>query len=294
MAEPETRYRALWNFCDSPFTWGEIGVVIGAALASPVWFRYAFIGGGISIGIGLLRANAFRQSRATARVVVNLVLCCSFVTLWILLWKVIPKPEAPVTRNELQQILNDKPSTLAAPVATENTSSGNKPISRSDLVAIIKQYSATHRGPSASAPTQTKFANITNTRLADMARAGAVSMRDVSHEWKAKRESAYNSLYDHIEGGRATDEERKTAPARIEAAQKEVDERYKPQAKRITLDANECRLEILIRLMPPQEVNVQDKDADALYRKIATSDDFSWTDLEGAGNYLDRLKERLQ
>jgi hypothetical protein len=135
MAE-EPMAKPLWRFADSPFTWGGIGVVIGSAVVTPVWFRYAFVGGGISIGIGFLRAGIFTGRHIVYRAITQVVLLLGLATCWWLLWKVIPKPEEPLTRKGAQEILRQFQS-FNRPSPVIETS--EKPLTKTDLEKIFQQ-----------------------------------------------------------------------------------------------------------------------------------------------------------
>lgn len=91
----------LWKFLESSFTSGGIGVISGAALTAPATFKYAFIGGGVLIAIGILRANALKTRHPLVRVIGNSFLLAILVSLWIILWKVMPPPTEQATPDQI-------------------------------------------------------------------------------------------------------------------------------------------------------------------------------------------------
>lgn len=107
MAE-ESKNRRFWEFLDSPFTWGGIGVVAGAAIVSPSWFRPTFIGSGISVAIGLLRANWLKGSRFGIWLAGNVGLIALVAMIWFFVWKYIPKPGEPPTPEQIAQAVARK------------------------------------------------------------------------------------------------------------------------------------------------------------------------------------------
>jgi hypothetical protein len=118
----------FWKFAENPFTWGGIGVVIGAALASPASFRIAFIVGGFAVGVGLLRANSFNTKATWKRIIGNLVLYGLLACIWILLWKIIPKTVEPPTVDQIAEAIvkkqgyqtgNNKPESVQTATASQ-------------------------------------------------------------------------------------------------------------------------------------------------------------------------------
>jgi hypothetical protein len=92
-------------FIDSPFTWGGIGAVIGAFLASPQGFKYAYFGSVPAIAVGLLRAGILSHKGALVRLFSNLVLCIGLIIGWMYLWKVVPKPTEPPSADQIARAL---------------------------------------------------------------------------------------------------------------------------------------------------------------------------------------------
>jgi hypothetical protein len=128
MAE-EPRKLPLWEFADSPFTWGGIGVIVGAALVSPSLFKWAFVGAGVSIGIGWLRAGSLRGSRGTIRIGGNVAMLGALAIIWFGVWKIIPKPVEPPTAEQIAEAVvgktnqNIKPS---APIQLPKSASADE------------------------------------------------------------------------------------------------------------------------------------------------------------------------
>ncbi len=289
MGEEKKGPCAVWRFGDSPFAWGGVGVVVGSALVSPAWFTFAFVGGGIAIGIGLLRAGAFKGRSIIFRVVANVLLLSCLGVGWRLLWKVIPKPVEPLTKQDAQELLSKAASTnrsQAVPPAVPLKDAA-EPITKAEFLTMLQQYES----PTSA---QNKFEHITNARISDMARAIAINLQQLAGRWRAEDHDAYMSVWDPVLGSNSTSELRAAAPSLSAAKQKRVAERYVPRAKELTAQANECRLEILSRLLPSQKNFEQDKTGKASYDKILGSGNaFVPNDLDSAASYLDDLRQRL-
>jgi hypothetical protein len=122
---------SFWKFAESPFTWGGIGVIFGTALVSPAWFKGAFIGGGIAIAIGFLRANSFKHRSIVFRIVFHLIAGTGLVALWIALWNVIPRPSEPLTKKDLQDL------GILPPVGGQTSEA----LTKVELTEALQQYS---------------------------------------------------------------------------------------------------------------------------------------------------------
>jgi hypothetical protein len=157
MKKREGPTSALWRFGDSPFTWGGVGVVIGSALASPVWFKYAFIAGGLAISIGLVRANFFNIRRTYLQLNIALLLCLTAI--WYGLWKAIPKPVEPLTREDARQLLgkfydqiSDRENANRGAPRAAKLDGAEKPITRSEFMKLLQQYGVHPSQPTAPSP----------------------------------------------------------------------------------------------------------------------------------------------
>jgi hypothetical protein len=126
MGESEEK-NALWEFADSPFTWGGIGLILGAAIVSPALFKFAFIAAGVSVAIGFLRARAFKGKSITTRILLNLIILACMAFGWRSLWGWMPKPVEPPTPDQIAERVVQKIGTRAdnnnpAPKPSKSTS----------------------------------------------------------------------------------------------------------------------------------------------------------------------------
>lgn len=139
-----SRFGRIWSFLESPFTWGGIGVIVGAAATSPSWFKYAFVGAGVAIAVGALRAGFSYPKSGLSKIAATLA-CLILATVWLKVWSVIPKPTDPLTKQDLRDVLKEMltPSTQSVvqnepSVAGSNT---NRELIRTkaDLVTAVRQ-----------------------------------------------------------------------------------------------------------------------------------------------------------
>ena len=97
----ETFKHKIWDFADSPFTWGGVGVLIGAAIASPASFGTVFVLSGIFVAIGMWRAKF-------CGIAGNVLLSICLLLAWCGLWTTIPKPKEPPTLAEIVEAVSRK------------------------------------------------------------------------------------------------------------------------------------------------------------------------------------------
>jgi hypothetical protein len=200
---------------------------------------------------------------------------------------VINENDKPLTLKEAQDLL--KQTTNAAPTQFAPTLSADdagKAITKADFVKLLRQYQSTAQ-PS-------KLANLTNARVADMARAIALNLNELSDEWKVADHNAYMSIYDSLHGASEKNQQLwSTAPKRYADAQKTLATQYVPRSKDLLTQGNECRLEILSRLLPTQ-MYFDDEKGKTLYENLlfhGVQPDPG--NLHATASYLDLLWKRL-
>src|ERR1700683_2854466 len=131
---------ALWRFGDSPFTWGGIGVIVGSAIVSPTWFKFAFVGGGIAIAIGFLRAKPFNRRSSRFRFTANLVLLACLGIGWRFLWKIIPAPVETCTKQEAQELFRQNANQSQQVSQTPPPDDARQPLTKADFLRLLQQY----------------------------------------------------------------------------------------------------------------------------------------------------------
>ena len=131
---------ALWRFGDSPFTWGGIGVIVGSAIVSPTWFKFAFVGGGMAIAIGILRAKPFNGRSSRFRFAANLALLACLGIGWRLLWKVIPAPVEPLTKQEAQELFRQNANQSQPVSQIPPPEDARSPLTKADFLKLLQQY----------------------------------------------------------------------------------------------------------------------------------------------------------
>jgi hypothetical protein len=286
MGEAKEGPGALWRFGDSPFTWGGVGVIVGSALVSPAWFTFAFIGGGIAIAIGLLRARAFQGRSVICQVTVDILLLSCLGGGWFLLWKVIPKPVEPLTRQDAQDLLS-KAANANRPPSVPPGDDAAKPITKAEFTRMLQQYEA-------SRSAQNKFANSTNATVSDMARAIALNMHNFAGNWRGEDNNEYLNTTDSSFGAGGTVEMREAAAKLWAVKKKKLTEQYLIQGRDLIAQANEYRLEMLNRLLPSERNLVQDQTGKAVFEKLlSTNYDGSPEDVDAAAYYLDYLRKKM-
>jgi hypothetical protein len=172
---------AFWRFADSPFTWGGGGVIIGAALVSPAWFKLVFVCGGVLIAIGLLRAGGFSNQSRIRAVTIVLLLCLGVG--WWLLWKVIPKPVEPLTKREAQELMNQL-SPANPPLVASPLDEATKPITKSEFLAMLNLWftqKKNNKGAAQIVIEQDPLPNLLNSQLLDEVENTIHEMRRVEN-----------------------------------------------------------------------------------------------------------------
>jgi hypothetical protein len=145
-----------------------------------------------------------------------------------------------------------------------------------------------------------KFDNISNARVGDMARAIARSLNETAQYWRADDRNAYlvaldSPCYGNGSSGPNGRENCAHAQAQWVTTEKQLNARWQEKAKDLVNQANECRVEIMTRLLlPRQKGDATDGAAKLVYEKmIADSKNISPENLIAAGSYLDNLWKRL-
>jgi hypothetical protein len=116
---------------EHPLSCLGLGGAIAILMVSPSSFNYGFTAAGCAIAVGLLRSKAFSNSRPVIRFLGNILIVACFGAIWFWLWKVVPKPTEPVTKQDVYDALSKSPVRVA---------DGNKPITKAELQKLIQQY----------------------------------------------------------------------------------------------------------------------------------------------------------
>lgn len=175
-----------------------------------------------------------------------------------------------------------------------NDAHPQNPITREQFVEFTKNFSRKQSIGTLS-PAQNKFANVTNAMLSDIARVSVENLNTFASEWGASEQNEYMKLWDPIYGMgqgdprfKQIDKIRADATQRWANKQVELAKEFTPEAKKLMLQANDCRFEILNRLLPEQKY-YQDKMIDTVFEKNL----LDHGDLVRAAAYLDTLRKRL-
>lgn len=164
-----------------------------------------------------------------------------------------------------------------------------KGISPEQGLAFAKALRAASRGVPG------KFDNISNARVGDMARAIAVNLNEMAAEWRAQDHNDYMVMTDSIcYGSSYTPEGCKAAEDQWVIKENDLNVRWREKVKDLVSQANECRMEILNRLLPVQKRLAQDDKAKTLFEgMVADGKNISPDNLDAAGLYLNGLWKRL-
>jgi len=290
----------LWRFGDSPFTWGGLGVIAGSALASPTWFKFAFVGGGIAIAIGLLRARPFTFKCPAWMVAANTILVLSFVAVWWLLWTVIPKPVECLTKQEAVDFL--KASRAPALPSIQAIDDGTKPITKADFMKLLAQY----------LPAKSTAPKLTTSTLGNL--SSDILVKTVGPVTGYLRDFQLNGWYgaDHnIELFSAADYEKEQwrkenpiwNPSRTQEEwkdeQRKIDDSYRSQLMQLLSDADALRVALKNKL--PKEAQTPEDDAQGAAFARAKADaavvrsglECCPASIRNASDYLDALAKRV-
>jgi hypothetical protein len=157
-----------------------------------------------------------------------------------------------------------------------------------EQAVVIARALTSSRGPLG------KLENISNARIADMARAIAVNLNEQAQEWRGDDQNEYMKTTDWTYGYQGTEQNRKDAAELWVKKKKELNERWATKEKDLIGQADEARLEILSRLLPEQRNSAQDASAKSLYEKLLVGGgEIQPGDLNAAASYLDNLWKRL-
>jgi hypothetical protein len=288
MGEEKTSVNAFWKFGDSPFTWGGIGVLVGSAIASPTWFRFAFISGGISIAIGLWRAGFGTISKV--------FLFFFLAGGWILLWRVIPKPVEPLTKKDAQEIFSraqDADHSQHGEPA-ESVKNLERPITKAEFLNMLHQYQS-------SAGT---FANITKERLNEITKSAVSGLAELGDTWQADDADTDRGVSELIRFAKFPDghgdsrpmNEVEIAKVRRDASQRKATNHAKLIIVGKDLIAKSCDLRIEIvhnRLTWNSYYRQTDSKQDALFTRLKTSN-YDRKDVSQAHEYLSALQKELE
>jgi hypothetical protein len=100
VGEPKPLREKLWLFGESPFTWGGIGVLVGA-VGVAVSLKVLFIVSGIPLAFGIVRAKFFEGCKIRWQILGNVALGVLMAGLLFGLWGLVPKPKEPVSADDI-------------------------------------------------------------------------------------------------------------------------------------------------------------------------------------------------
>ena len=202
------------------------------------------------------------------------------------------------TAVETSEIVNGKIKTnLVAALQEYNAANPQHPITSEQFAAFTKNLGR-RQSTGALSSAQNKFANVTNAMLSDMARVSVVNLNAVAQNWDASEHNEYMKIWDPIYGidggdprSKQLDQIRADATKRWATKQKEIADQFTPEALKLLSQANDCRLEILDRLLP-EDRYYQDQAIDAAFG-LADDGAHARSNLRRAAQYIDTLRKRL-
>ena len=113
-ASPKNKF---WDFADSAWTWGAIGMLAGAAgqtISSAVFFVLA----GMILSIQVWRSRPFERHGEFLSWITSIVITTFIcIGLWVM-WRIVPKPQKPLSSAEIENITKKNLPT-AADIAAE-------------------------------------------------------------------------------------------------------------------------------------------------------------------------------
>jgi hypothetical protein len=295
-AEPNakpSKLEALWKFADSPFTWGGIGVVIGSAIVTPVWFRYAFIGAGISIGVGLIRAGILDGRHVAYRVIGQIALLLCLVVGWWSLWRVIPKPEEPLTKKSAQELLEKwgKP-TFPQQSPQPPASYSDKPVTVSELAAMLRQVK-----PPTQSETPKPVASMVglprNAIEMALRNEGEQMIKDF-YDWYDDEDEPLSLEPLRIAREVGTSEATKNSElARVSTMRAELKSAYDQKCTNGAMEINPIRAEAVRLLSQAHAVTKEDQEAETTFDAFVSGRSKNAPCGMGWGAYLKGLGKRL-
>lgn len=104
----------LWSFAESPITWGAIGVLVGA-VGPFIPSKWAFLVTFLFLAVALLKANFFEERALPKRVFGNLALICLMAALLGEVSHLLPKPQEPLTSEQVVETWCKRSPWLCAP-----------------------------------------------------------------------------------------------------------------------------------------------------------------------------------
>jgi hypothetical protein len=200
------------------------------------------------------------------------------------------------TATRTSEIVNAKiKDNMVNALQDYNSAHPQNPITNEQFAEFTKNFNRKQSIGTLS-PAQSKFASITNPMLSDIARVSVENLTEFAQQWEASEHNEYMKIWDPIYGIGEGDPRYKQieqlkadATKRLAAKQAELAKEFTPEAKKLMLQANDCRHEILNRLLPEQK-NYQDETIDTVFEKTL----LERGDLVRAAAYLDALRKRLR
>jgi hypothetical protein len=107
MGEQEPFLTKLRAFCESPITWGGIGVIAGA-LGLALSLKILFVIGGLPIAIAIILQKFFQRWNWLYAVLGNTALCLSLAAALYGVWRLVPKPKECPTVADIADAVQRK------------------------------------------------------------------------------------------------------------------------------------------------------------------------------------------
>jgi hypothetical protein len=169
MAPEETTNKAtsvrekLWKYAEGPWFWGGVALIIGAAVADKN-LAVIFVIGYVPISIGVFRANFFYGRTKGRKIIGYSALLLSAALLLFVAWKIIPKPQPPLTKDDLRSMY---PTTVPTSKPESVTSSPSSQVAtKDDIRTLLQRVGQLQNRPSADtqqAPTSTDMGKVSST-----------------------------------------------------------------------------------------------------------------------------------
>ena len=155
-----------------------------------------------------------------------------------------------------------------------------KPMTRAEFIALLKQY----KSSAVPAQTQGKFANISDSRLADMLKSTIDQLLFYDQQWRDARRDIQRDLANEF----ISQEEAKTKSADLLIF-------WRAKSKDILLLACDLRTEVLSPSRPMLDKRdlLADKDGDALFARLA-SGKYDAGDVRPTIDYLQKVLSRFR
>jgi hypothetical protein len=208
------------------------------------------------------------------------------LSLVCLIWQARTMKAAPTAQEIAQEIQRLQGDKKAPPSSSA---------SASEIAKLVVQQ-LPKKDPS-------KFSTMTNERLIELAKSTSQALKFSAGQWQGQMIDDNVRTHDRMRmpvvpvpgapNRVMNDEEKENEKKAAQLRAENIGNAVRNRTKSIALEACDLRIEFLSNRLQPSEIDAPDNGNQQLFARLK-SGNYSWQDMQVAGNYLSELESKLE